>query len=514
MKLGLRLLQADIRNIIPIGVFSLVLAVVVFPVLGLIYYYNFSFTLNFSNYYFTIIFFTIFQSFASSFFSLLIGSVFALLLIRHRRHKTIKIIVNFLSILFVLPTILSVFGVLAFYGQYISIYGIIGILLGHTVLNAPLITRIIFQSLNDISSNEYMLAKQMSLDKLGIFFAIEWPIIKKNIPSLFVIVFFICFVSFTPVLILGGSPKYSTLEVAIYYSVIFNNDFNAALNLLLVQLSICLFIYAAFFKNFKSSNFIIDEQRNFYENKKRGLSFYIEIICIILISIFIISPICFIILNGFNKELINVFSSSYLWHAINNTFVICFFSGSISVIVALNYLNLIYRKKYFTEILIYSLIIFSPVVMAVGYYILLFKVSLFDIPNILIVIILNAIFSLPFTYNFLAPSYFKITHENEDISKSINMYGLQRFLIIDFPRLKVPIITAFSVSSILSASDLVIISFFGTNSLSTLTQTIYRLMGSYRMDEAYSVSLILLMFCICYFGTSYVFMKGKLWNTH
>ena len=77
--------------------------------------------------------------------------------------------------------ILSVFGILTFYGKYFSIYGIIGILLGHTILNTPLITRIIFQSLNDISSNEYMLAKQMSLDNLGIFFAIEWPIIKKNI---------------------------------------------------------------------------------------------------------------------------------------------------------------------------------------------------------------------------------------------------------------------------------------------------------------------------------------------
>ena len=247
-------MQANIKDLIPIGVFFLVLAAVVLPVFSLVYYYNFSFTLNFSNYYFTIIFFTIFQSFASAFFSIVIGSVFALLLIRHRHHKTIKLIVNFLSILFVLPTILSVFGILTFYGQYFSIYGIIGILLGHTILNTPLITRIIFQSLNDISSNEYMLAKQMSLDKLGIFFAIEWPIIKKNIPSLFVIVFFICFVSFTPVLILGGSPKYSTLEVAIYYSVIFNNDFDAALNLLLIQLSICLFIYAAFFKNFKSSN--------------------------------------------------------------------------------------------------------------------------------------------------------------------------------------------------------------------------------------------------------------------
>ena len=61
----------------------------------------------------------------------------------------------------------------------------------------------------------------------------------------------------------------------------------------------------------------------------------------------------------------------------------------------------------------------------------------------------------------------------QDISNSLNIYGLSRFITIEWPRLKNSLITAFCVSSILSASDLVVISFFGTNSLSTLTQTIY-----------------------------------------
>ena len=131
---------------------------------------------------------------------------------------------------------------------------------------------------------------------------------------------------------------------------------------------------------------------------------------------------------------------------------------------------------------------------------------------IFIIIIINSVITLPFSYNYLSPSFFRISREHHDISESINIYGLKRLFFIDWSRLKEPIITAFCVSSILSASDLVIISFFGTNDLSTLTQTIYRLMGSYRMDEAYAVSLLLLMYCYIYFIISYKLILKK-WNT-
>ena len=175
---------------------------------------------------------------------------------------------------------------------------------------------------------------------------------------------------------------------------------------------------------------------------------------------------------------------------------------------------LTHKKTKASESLIYSLIIFSPAVMAVGYYILSFKLNLLYFPNIIIVIILNSFFVLPFAYNYLAPSFFRVIKENDDIANSLNLYGLSRFLTIDLPRLKKSIITAFCVSSILSASDLVVISFFGTNDLSTLTQTIYRLMGSYRINEAYSVSLILLIFCFIYFFLAHKILEKNKWNIH
>ena len=482
------------------------------PMLSVFYLYDLDKEFTFSGYIFSITFFSLYQSLLSALLSIVIGTTFAYLLIKHNYIYGIKFIINSLSILFVLPTIITIFGILSLYGNFFQIYGLFGIILGHVILNIPLVARVIFQSLKDISPNERMLADQMNLNSWGSFLAIEWPVIKKNIPSLFVLVSFICFVSFTPVLILGGSPKYSTLEVAIYHAVMFADDFNVAFNLLIVQIIICSSIYFIFFRNFKSKNFIIDDKRNYKSLTALSSKYVIEYLVLILISIVVFSPITFILIKGISMTLLDVLNSFYFWSALSTTFIIGFFSGTLSIILTYGNLVFLNKSKNSSEFWFYILIIFSPGILAVGYYIFFNEIIDYSIPNILIIIIINSIITLPFTYNYLSPSFFRVSKEHHDISESINIYGTRRFFFIDWPRLREPLITAFCVSSILSASDLVIISFFGTNDLSTLTQTIYRLMGSYRMDEAYAVSLLLLIYCFIYFMISYKLILRK-WNT-
>jgi len=482
------------------------------PMLSVFYLYDLDKEFTFSGYIFSITFFSLYQSLLSALLSIVIGTTFAYLLIKHNYIYGIKFIINSLSILFVLPTIITIFGILSLYGNFFQIYGLFGIILGHVILNIPLVARVIFQSLKDISPNERMLADQMNLNSWGSFLAIEWPVIKKNIPSLFVLVSFICFVSFTPVLILGGSPKYSTLEVAIYHAVMFADDFNVAFNLLIVQIIICSSIYFIFFRNFKSKNFIIDDQRNYKSLTALSSKYVIEYLVLILISIVVFSPITFILIKGISMTLLDVLNSFYFWSALSTTFAIGFFSGTLSIILTYGNLVFLNKSKNSSEFWFYILIIFSPGILAVGYYIFFNEIIDYSIPNILIIIIINSIITLPFTYNYLSPSFFRVSKEHHDISESINIYGTRRFFFIDWLRLREPLITAFCVSSILSASDLVIISFFGTNDLSTLTQTIYRLMGSYRMDEAYAVSLLLLIYCFIYFMISYKLILRK-WNT-
>ena len=339
----------------------------------------------------------------------------------------------------------------------------------------------------------------MGLGHLGFFFASEWPIIKKNIPSLFVLVSFICFVSFTPILILGGGPKYSTIEVAIYQSVIFLNDYNQAVILLIIQILICSSIFIFFFKSFKSNNFTLDDRRRNINNISYSYKYLFDYILIFILIIFIFSPVFYIIIKGINDKLVLVIQSNFFFSSLITTLKISSFSGLLALLLTYGNLEFIHRSKNKKELWFYVLIIFSPAIIAVGYYIFINEFLLLNVPIIIIVIVINTIFILPFSYNYLSPSYFRVSQEHSNLSESINLYGFKKFMIVDLNRLKHPLINTFCIASILSSSDLVIISFFGTNDLSTLTQTIYRLLGSYRIEEARALSLLFLAYCLLYF---------------
>ena len=488
------------QNIKSFSIISIIIVSLIIPIVGICLLYNPNIKFEITSYVISITIFTIYQSFLSALISLITGSIFAYYLKKNSEIGIIKLIVNILSILFVMPTIIIVLGMLNFYNSFIDIYGPYGIIFCHVILNLPLATRIIYQSLNDISGNEYILAKQMGLKKFETFLATEWQIIKKNAPSLFALIFFICFVSFTPVLILGGSPKYSTIEVSIYQSVVFLNNYNSAFYLLILQILICSIIFFLTFRNFKSKNFFLDDRNIYIKNRISFRNKLTDYSIIILISLILfISPIT-IFFRGINFKLIEVIGSDYFLSSLSDTFLICVGSGILSLFLTINILQILDKSKKSYEYLLYIFLVLSPGIVSVGYYVVLNNFLNLNLPNILIVITVNALFSLPFTYNYLSPSYFRVSEEHSDISGSLNIYGWKKTFLVDWPRLKVPIINAFCISSVLSASDLVIISFFGTNDLSTLTQTIYRLMGSYRMDEAYAMTMILFLFCIFYFS--------------
>ena len=65
-----------------------------------------------------------------------------------------------------------------------------------------------------------------NLNALGNIFKLEIPIIKQNLFSVFSIIFSLCFLSFAIVMVLGGAPLNSTIEVAIYQFALFELNFN------------------------------------------------------------------------------------------------------------------------------------------------------------------------------------------------------------------------------------------------------------------------------------------------
>ena len=90
-----------------------------------------------------------------------------------------------------------------------------------------------------ITAGQWRQASQLGFSRWNAFRLIEWHYLKKVLPGAFVLIFMLCFSSFAVVLSLGGGPKFSTLEVAIYQALRFEFDLNKASFLALLQVLIC-----------------------------------------------------------------------------------------------------------------------------------------------------------------------------------------------------------------------------------------------------------------------------------
>ena len=106
----------------------------------------------------------------------------------------------------------------------------------HIFFKHPFATRLFVQNLNNIPKKYYEISESINLSFLGNIFKLELPIIKQSLFAVFSIIFSLCFLSFAIVMALGGNPKNSTLEVAIFQYALFDLNFNKAIILSFIQI--------------------------------------------------------------------------------------------------------------------------------------------------------------------------------------------------------------------------------------------------------------------------------------
>ena len=206
--------------------------------------------------------FSIWQAFLSTALSVLFAIPVAIALSREPRFPGRHWLLNTFSLSLVMPTLVAIFGIVAVYGRTgwlnqvlsmaglpeLSLYGLNGILLAHVFFNLPLATRIFLVALDGIPPAHWRLAAQLGLHGFARVKQIEWPAIRMHLMGTMVLIFALCLTSFAIVLTLGGGPRATTIEVAIYQALRFDFDISTAVTLAMVQLLICItiLILAAF----------------------------------------------------------------------------------------------------------------------------------------------------------------------------------------------------------------------------------------------------------------------------
>lgn len=516
-------------------VLSFFTLILVLPFIGIFSKLNFDINslVNFlsNKYIHRVIFFSLYQAFISALISCIIAIPFSLALNRHKNNKIIKSIISLCGFSFVLPSILVVYAVIKIYGyngilnnyfnfynffQIDTIYGLTGILLAHIFLNAPFATRLFVQNLNNIPEKYYEISKTLNLSFMGNIIKLEYPIIKQNLFTVFSIIFSLCFLSFAIVMALGGSPQNSTLEVAIYQYALFELNFQKAIILSFIQIFICLVFVLIGFFSIKGSNFFeIEIKTNIHPHKDIKLVKILDIIVIIFFAVLLFSPISVLILDFISTNFSKIIFNSYFLKSLTNSLVISIVTGImvsgfgllISSLIVINYNKFIFQQILF--ILSSMILIISPIIFSLGYFIVLQKLIHLVYFKFFVVILINSIFLLPFAILILFSNLKNVYLTFEDFKDTFRLNLISYFKIL-FPLIKKNFLYVFSFSTVITFGDFTIISFFRSENFDTLPSYLYKLMSVYRFNEASFVAgIIITMSLLIYFLIDNLIYQGK-----
>ncbi len=474
--------------------------------------------------------FTVLQATLSTILSIFFGTILAWSLAHQSRFFARSFLVALFSSSLVLPTIIVVFGLITILGRngwlnHFSIYlfghtfegflyGLSGILIAHTYLNASFAARGLLHSFESIPKERYKLSKSLGFSVLQRFRLIEFPAIKTTLFSISVTIFLLCFTSFAIVLILGGNPSYNTLEVAIYEAVKLDFDISMALELAFIQLSISivLVIFSSTLKSGISSIKTRSTQIPWGEPLGAKL---LQRFFIALFSIFFILPLMAIFIDGSGADFAKIIKSAIFIKSFSTSIIIASISSIITIVFtlllanvkrdfALNYRLETSKIAKMMQILISfsgTLYLAIPsLVLGLGFFILSQK---FLAPQNLwatfALLSANVLMSLPFTLSVIYPLALKVAKRFDKVCFSLNIKGAQRWIYCEWPFLKEAIGYTLALSFCLSLGDLGVISLFGSQDFSTLPWYLYGLMGSYNNSDASGVALILLVLVLSVF---------------
>lgn len=385
-----------------------------------------------------------------------------------------------------------------------AIYGLHGIVLAHLFLNIPLVMKYYLQGLNLIPSSSHQLAAQLNLKGWHYFRIVELPTISGILPYAFGTVFLLCFTSFPIVLMLGGGPKYSTLEVAIFQAVTFEFDFAKAIMLILVQIGIGLILQGlmalvsrqAF--ELKRNKTVVDQ---IWRAVPQGMSKYFAITVLSIVCLMIFIPILNVvwlgILNLNFARVINVALWQALLFSLLLSLVAAITAVSVSYLIALESRNLAYHKQQIPQNILSSVVtipLILPVfLLSVGLFLLLMSIDLQRWQLLILVGICNGLTLLPFIYHLIFSAMWQSLISRDKLARSLGLKGFKRWWIVEKNALFKPLAQAFALAVSASLGSFTVIAFFGSPDFTSLPYLLYQQLGSYRTDDAAVTALILLL---------------------
>jgi thiamine transport system permease protein len=373
--------------------------------------------------------------------------------------------------------------------------------------NLPLAIRLLLPAYATIPAESWRLAAQLDMKDRDVFRIIEWPLLRQQMPGIALVVFMLCFTTFAVALTLGGGPRATTLEVAIYQALRFDFDLRLGAVLALLQAACCAGGAWAVWRLGRDmalgqSAQIVIRRYDGRHPVTRTLDFAI----LILGTLFLAVPLVALMQRGITG-LPAAAAPSSLLRAAAISLALGLGGGLIATVLgyvlaqARQYAVVHgWRRRAMLLGLIGRLGLFvSPMVIGTGIFLAATgHVDLYRFAA-LGVIALSAVLALPFVLSVLEPAIATAAARHDKLCAALGITGWHRFLEIDWPTLRRPIATALALSSVIAMGDLGAIALFGHQDMVNLTLLLYGQLGAYRLDGAASTALILLLLALGFY---------------
>ena len=448
--------------------------------------------------------FTIVQAFVSALISVVLAIPVARALAR-RRFWGRQVLITLLGAPFLLPVIVAVLGLLAVFGREgvlnglltaiglspVSIFGFHGVVLAHVFFNLPLAIRLILQGWVSIPAERFRLAATLHV---SVFRLLEIPMLRAIVPSTFLVIFLICLTSFAVALTLGGGPRATTVELAIYQSLRFDFDLGRAALLACMQFAIC--VVAAFFVWRVT---IVDAMGAGLDRVMHRWDLppaWADYTMIVAAALFLLVPLGMVVLRGLPGLLL---LPDTVWPAALRSVVVAIGSAVLCITMAV---SLALRGGGIVAIIGVLPLAASGLVVGTGAFLIIFPFVRPSDVALIVTMLVNAMLALPFALRAMAPAVDRVVSDYGRLGASLNLSGWRWVRLIVIPRIRRPLGFAAGLTAALSMGDLGVITLFAGQADETLPLAMYRLMGAYRMEAAAGAALVLLsislfLFWVC-----------------
>ncbi len=499
------------------------------PLLSIIHegFWDNGFTLKYilsilsNSYHRHIILFTVEQALASTLLTLLLGLPGAYIFTKYDFPGK-RIIKAFLTVPFVMPSIMVALGFLLLFGKegfftrlfgnWEILYSWKAILMAHAFYNFPIVIRMVSAVWQRINPHYEEMAMSLGARGFTLFRKVTLPMLIPAIFASAMLTFVFCFLSFSIPLILGGY-QYATIEVDIFMLIMTLLDFKMGSALAVIQITLSFIFMYLYIKSLDEYS-KAEEQKIFRKARKLTLRELVGIkgllisLYSLIVFMFIISPLLAVIYDSlmyrghlslewyhrvFSPRYNPIFGATTLT-AIKNSMLFGFgtivLSTTIALIVAYSLHRWNFKGKNVFDALVMLPLGSSAITLGLGYIKAFHATPLYR--TWLIIVLAHTIIAYPFVFRAISAVLRKIKPNLSEAAISLGASEWKAFLRVELPLALGGIIVGAIFAFAMSIAELGATYMLYSPEYTTITIAVYRFLGSRQFGSASALSVILM----------------------